>query len=153
MQLFVLCQSIWGLQRRYNKLKTTDMNYYNSKIIKGKDFSAVRSEVEAALKEEGFGILTEIDFQATMKKKLDKDYLPHVILGACNPTYADKVVSIEPHISTMLPCNVTIREMDSGDIEVAAMDPAAAMKVVENDEIVKHAEEVNGMLKNVLKAL
>jgi uncharacterized protein (DUF302 family) len=129
------------------------MNYYNSKIIKGKDFSEVRTEVEAALKEEGFGILTEIDFKATMKKKLDKDYLPHVILGACNPTYADKVVSIEPHISTMLPCNVTIREMENGEIEVSAMDPAVAMKVVENDEIVQHAKEVNEMLKNVLKAL
>jgi len=129
------------------------MNYYNSKIIKGKDFTLVRTEVEAALKEEGFGVLTEIDFQATMKKKLDKDYLPHVILGACNPTYADKVVSIEPHISTLLPCNVTIREMENGDIEVSAMDPSAAMKVVENDEIIQHAEEVNEMLKNVLKKI
>jgi uncharacterized protein (DUF302 family) len=88
-----------------------------------------------------------------MKKKLDKDYLPHVILGACNPTYADKVVSIEPHISTMLPCNVTIREMDNGEIEVSAIDPAAAMGVVENHEIVQHAEEVNEMLKNVLAAI
>lgn len=129
------------------------MNYYNSKIIKGKDFSTVRNDVETALKNEGFGVLTEIDFKATMKKKLDKDYLPHVILGACNPTYADKVVSIEPHISTMLPCNVTIREMENGDIEVSAIDPAAAMKVVGNDQIVKHAEEVNNMLKNVLKAI
>jgi len=129
------------------------MNYFHSKIVSEKAFSTVRSEAEAALKEEGFGILTEIDFQATMKKKLGKDYLPHVILGACNPTYADKVVSIEPHISTMLPCNVTIREMDNGDIEVSAIDPAAAMGVVENDELVKHAEEVNQMLKNALKAL
>lgn len=129
------------------------MNYFHSKIVSGKGFSTVRSEAEAALKEEGFGILTEIDFQATMKKKLGKDYLPHVILGACNPTYADKVVSIEPHISTMLPCNVTVREMDNGDIEVSAIDPAAAMGVVENDELVKHAEEVNQMLKNALNAL
>jgi uncharacterized protein (DUF302 family) len=129
------------------------MNYYHSKILMGKSFDAVRDAVEAALKDNGFGVLTEIDFQATMKKKLGKDYLPHVILGACNPTYADKVVSIEPHISTMLPCNVTIREMESGDIEVTAIDPAAAMGVVENDELVQHAEEVNEMLKNVLKAI
>lgn len=129
------------------------MNYYHSKILEGKDFDSVRTEVEAALKEEGFGVLTEIDFKATMKKKLDKDYLPHVILGACNPAYADKVVAIEPHISTMLPCNVTIREMDNGEIEVTAIDPAAAMAVVDNNELVQHAEEVNEMLKNVLKAL
>ncbi len=129
------------------------MNYYHSKILKEKSFEAVRNDVEAALKAEGFGVLTEIDFKATMKKKLDKDYLPHVILGACNPTYADKVVSIDPHISTMLPCNVTIREMDSGDIEVSAIDPAATMGVVENDELVQYAEEVNSMLKNVLEAI
>jgi len=129
------------------------MKYYHSKIVKGKAFDAVRQDVEAALKEEGFGVLTEIDFKATMKKKLDKDYLPHVILGACNPTYADKVVSIEPHISTMLPCNVTIREMEDGDIEVTAIDPAAAMGVVGNDKLVQHAEEVNEMLKNVLAAI
>jgi uncharacterized protein (DUF302 family) len=129
------------------------MNYYHSKIVKEKSFDAVRNVVEAALKDNGFGVLTEIDFQATMKKKLDKDYLPHVILGACNPTYADKVVSIEPHISTMLPCNVTIRELENGDIEVAAIDPAAAMGVVENDELVQHAKEVNEMLKNVLTAI
>ncbi|SMG42809.1 Uncharacterized conserved protein, DUF302 family [Marivirga sericea] len=129
------------------------MNYYHSKIVKGKSFETVRNAVEVALKDNGFGVLTEIDFKATMKKKLNKDYLPHVILGACNPTYADKVVSIEPHISTMLPCNVTIREMESGEIEVSAIDPAAAMGVVENEEIVQHAEEVNEMLKNVLKAI
>ncbi|WKV13507.1 DUF302 domain-containing protein [Marivirga harenae] len=129
------------------------MNYYHSKILKDKDFNTVRSEVESALKEEGFGVLTEIDFKATMKIKLDKDYLPHVILGACNPTYADKVVSIEPHISTMLPCNVTIREMEDGNIEVTAIDPASAMAVVENEELVQHAKEVNNMLKNVLEAI
>lgn len=129
------------------------MKYYHSKILKGKDFDTVRTEVESALKEKGFGVLTEIDFKATMKKKLDKDYLPHVILGACNPSYADKVVSIEPHISTMLPCNVTIREMEDGDIEVTVIDPAAAMAVVENEELVQHAKEVNEMLKNVLQAI
>lgn len=126
------------------------MKYYHSKILKGKEFNTVRNDVEQALKAEGFGVLTEIDFKATMKKKLDKEYLPHVILGACNPSYADKVVSIEPHISTMLPCNVTIRQMESGEIEITAIDPAAAMAVVENEELVKHAAEVNKMLKSVL---
>jgi uncharacterized protein (DUF302 family) len=129
------------------------MNYYHSKKIEGKSFEKVRDAVEVSLKDNGFGILTEIDFKATMKKKLDKDYLPHVILGACNPTYADKVVSIEPHISTMLPCNVTIREMESGAIEVSAIDPAATMAVVENEELVQHAKEVNEMLKKVLEAI
>ncbi|WKK86801.1 DUF302 domain-containing protein [Marivirga arenosa] len=129
------------------------MNYYNSTIIKGKNFKQVREEVEAALKEEGFGILTEIDFQATMKKKLDKEYLPHLILGACNPGYADKVVSLEPHVSTLLPCNVTLRELENGDVEVSAIDPSAAMSVVENEELVQYAEEVNNMLKKAINSL
>jgi len=129
------------------------MNYYNSTIIKGKNFKQVREEVEAALKEEGFGILTEIDFKATMKKKLDKEYLPHLILGACNPGYADKVVSLEPHVSTLLPCNVTVRELENGDVEVSAIDPSAAMSVVENEELVQYAEEVNNMLKKAINSL
>ncbi|WKK82485.2 DUF302 domain-containing protein [Marivirga arenosa] len=129
------------------------MNYYNSTMIKGKNFKQVREEVEAALKEEGFGILTEIDFKATMKKKLDKEYLPHLILGACNPGYADKVVSLEPHVSTLLPCNVTVRELENGDVEVSAIDPSAAMSVVENEELVQYAEEVNNMLKKAINSL
>ncbi|MFT6443080.1 MAG: hypothetical protein ACJASM_002638, partial [Salibacteraceae bacterium] len=84
------------------------MKYFNSKTITGTTISVIRPKVEEELQKEGFGVLTEIDIQATMKKKLDKDYLPHVILGACNPVYADKVISIEPTISTMLPCNVTL---------------------------------------------
>lgn len=88
------------------------MNYYNSKIITGITIAAIRAKVEEELKKEGFGILTEIDIQATMKDKLDIDYLPHFILGACNPIYAHKVISIEPTISTMLPCNITIRELE-----------------------------------------
>ena len=129
------------------------MEYYTSKTISGQDFQSVRNKIEESLKEVGFGVLTEIDIQTTMKKKLDKDYLPHVILGACSPVYADKVLSIEPQISTMLPCNVTIRETESGDIEVAAIDPVAAMSVVKNEELEKHAVEVQEKLKEVVNAL
>lgn len=129
------------------------MNYYTAKTITGLDFQSVRSKVEESLKSEGFGVLTEIDIKATMKKKLDKDYLPHLILGACSPVYADKVLSIEPQIGTMLPCNVTIRELESGDIEVAAIDPAAAMSVVENDNLEIHAAEVQEKLKRVVDSL
>ena len=129
------------------------MEYYTSKTISGQDFQSVRNKIEESLKEVGFGVLTEIDIQTTMKKKLDKDYLPHVILGACSPVYADKVLTIEPQVGTMLPCNITIRETESGDIEVAAIDPVAAMSVVENDELEKHAVEVQEKLKGVVNAL
>jgi uncharacterized protein (DUF302 family) len=126
------------------------MKYYNSKTIQAKNLQEIRAAVEEALKTEGFGVLTEIDIQATMKKKLDKDYLPHIILGACNPVYADKVLSVDPNISTMLPCNVTIRELETGDFEVAMMDTVAAMSAVGNPKIEIHAKEVQAKLDKVM---
>jgi uncharacterized protein (DUF302 family) len=126
------------------------MKYFNSKTITGTTVSAIRPKVEEELLKEGFGVLTEIDIQATMKKKLDKDYLPHVILGACNPVYADKVISIEPTISTMLPCNVTLRELGNGDVEIAVIDPSAAMGAVGNADLETAANEVQIKLMNVL---
>ena len=126
------------------------MKYYNSKIITGTTIAAMRPKVEDELKKEGFGVLTEIDLQATMKKKLNKDYLPHIILGACNPVYADKVLSIEPTISTMLPCNVTIRELGNGDVEIAIIDPSAAMGAVGNKDLEDAANEVQNKLMKVL---
>lgn len=129
------------------------MKYYNSKIINGTTITALRPMIEEELKKESFGVLTEIDIQATMKKKLNKDYLPHVILGACNPVYADKVLSIEPTISTMLPCNVTLRELGNGNVEVAVINPSAAMGAVGNPKLDIHAKEVQEKLMNFLNSL
>lgn len=129
------------------------MKYCNIKVIAGTTVPAIRPIVEEALKTEGFGVLTEIDIQATMKKKLDKDYLPHIILGACNPAYADNVLSIDPNISTMLPCNVTIRELANGEIEIATIDPLAAMGAVGNKALEVFAKEVNDKLLRVLNAV
>ncbi len=126
------------------------MKYYNSKTIANTTLAAIRPKVVEELKKEGFGVLTEIDLQATMKNKLNKDYLPHVILGACNPVYADKVLSIEPTISTMLPCNVTIRELGNGDVEVAMIASAIAMSTIGNKELEQAANEVDEKLMNVL---
>ncbi len=126
------------------------MKYYNSKTISGTTVAAIRPKVEEELKKEGFGVLTEIDIQATMKKKLGKDYLPHLILGACNPVYADKVISIEPSISTMLPCNVTLRELANGDVEIAVIDPSAAMGAVGNADLETAAKDVEEKLMKVL---
>jgi len=126
------------------------MKYYNSKIIDSTTLAAIRPKVEAELKKEGFGILTEIDLQTTMKKKLNKDYLPHVILGACNPEYADKVLSIEPTISTMLPCNVTIRELGDGNVEIAIIAPLVAMSAIGNNALTEEAYEVQEKLNTVL---
>lgn len=127
------------------------MNYFNSKKIAGSKVTDIRSKVEEALKAEGFGILTEIDIQATMKKKLDKDYLPHLILGACNPVFADKVLSVDQHISLMLPCNVTIRELENNEVEVAIINTLESMKVIKNPVVEEYAKEVNEKLNRVLK--
>lgn len=129
------------------------MKYYQSKVLKSDDLASLRTKVEAGLKEVGFGVLTEIDLQATMKKKLDKDYPPFLILGACNPVFADKVLTSEPHVSTLLPCNVIIRSLGGDDYEVSIMDPAAAMSVVKNPAIVDLAGEVREKLMGMLEGL
>jgi len=129
------------------------MQYYQIRNLKENDIRTVRMKVEAALKKEGFGILTEIDIQSVMKQKLNKQYLPHVILGACNPSYADKVLTLDPRISTLLPCNVTIRQLESGETEVAVMDPSAVMSIVGNTELETYANEVREKLSSVLDSL
>jgi uncharacterized protein (DUF302 family) len=127
------------------------MSYYHSKIITGTTLAALRPKVVEELKKEGFGVLTEIDLQATLKSKLNKDYLPHTILGACNPVYADKVLSIEPTVSTMLPCNVTLRELGNGNVEIAIIAPSAAMSAIGNRALELAANEVEEKLLVVLK--
>jgi uncharacterized protein (DUF302 family) len=129
------------------------MKYYINKTLEAQSFPGVKDKVTSALKDEGFGVLTEIDIQATMKKKLDKDYLPTLILGACNPGFADKVLSIDQNMSAMLPCNVTIRELGNGKIEVSAIDPEAAMVPVGRDEIKPLAKEVKEKLARAIEAI
>lgn len=126
------------------------MSYFHSITVKSPSIEQLREKVEGALKSEGFGVLTEIDVQATMKKKLDKDYSPYLILGACNPVFADKVLSAEPHIGVLLPCNVTIRQLDAGNFEVAMMNPGAAMSAVQNPAIEPLANEVGEKLQRAL---
>lgn len=128
------------------------MSYFLSKTVSG-SVKDLRPRVEEALKQEGFGILTEIDIQAVMKAKLDKDYEPHIILGACNPGYADKVLSIDPNMSTLLPCNVTLRDVSDGKVEISAIAPLVAMAPVNNKEIEAAAQEVNDKLQRVLNSI
>jgi len=127
------------------------MKHYQSKIIKGVSVDEIRPKVEEELKKVGFGVLTEINIQKVMKEKLDKDYLPHVILGACSPVYADKILSVDPSISTLLPCNVTLRDMGDGNVEVATMNIMEVMKIVDNENAVGIAKEVQESLAMVLK--
>ena len=128
------------------------MEYYFSKTINGNFDNAVQ-KVTDSLKTEGFGILTEIDLKATLKKKLDVDFYNYRILGACNPPFAYKALLVEDKIGTMLPCNVIVQEKVQGQIEVSAVDPAASMLSIENDDLREIATEIRVKLQNVIAQL
>jgi uncharacterized protein (DUF302 family) len=132
--------------------KEGEMSYYFSQKIRG-SFDEVREKVIASLKEEGFGILTEIDVKQTLKKKLDVDFHNYKILGACNPPFAYKALQAENKIGTMLPCNVIVQEEKEGEIEVAAVDPVASMKAVDNPDLFGIAQQVREKLKKVVMSL
>lgn len=128
------------------------MEYYFSKTIAGSFDNAVQ-KVTDALKAEGFGILTEINIKATLKKKLDVDFYNYKILGACNPPFAYKALLAEDKIGTMLPCNVIVQEKVDGRVEISAVDPAASMQAIENEELAGIAKEIRGKLQKVIEQL
>lgn len=128
------------------------MSYTFSKIVQG-EFDAVAQKVTEELKKEGFGILTEIDVQDTLKKKLDVDFRKYKILGACNPHFAYQALQYESEIGSMLPCNVVLQENESGAIRVSAIDPVKSMKAVENEKLGEVAEAVREKLQKVIAVL
>lgn len=128
------------------------MSYYFTKVL-ATDFDTAIAKVTEALKEEGFGILTEIDMQAALKNKLGVDFRPYRILGACNPPFAHRAVQAEPHIGTMLPCNVIVQEHAPGRVEVSAVDPVASMRAVANSDLGALAGEVRDQLERVIGRL
>ncbi|MFE8071769.1 DUF302 domain-containing protein [Marinobacteraceae bacterium S3BR75-40.1] len=128
------------------------MSYTIDRIITDADFEAVDERTRKALSEAGFGILTEIDVKATMKKKLDKDMSAYRILGACNPNMAWQAIGIEPRVGAMLPCNVILREVPDG-VEVSAIDPVASMTAIDNAQLKDVAGQVRDMLSKVVEAV
>ena len=126
------------------------MSYTIDRTIENTDFEEVDSRTRAALATHGFGVLTEIDVQATMKKKLDVDMTPYRILGACNPQMAHQAIGMEPKIGAMLPCNVILRAIEGG-VEVSAVDPVASMQAIDNDELHAVAGQVREMLSAVIQ--
>ena len=129
------------------------MSYYISTTLKNTTFKDAIEKTTAALKEEGFGVLTEIDLKATLKKKLDADFYNYTILGACNPQMAYQALQAENKIGTMLPCNVIVQEREPGIVEVSAVDPAASMMAVENNSLGDIAKEVQMKLAKVIQSI
>ncbi|MBE0423104.1 MAG: DUF302 domain-containing protein [Lutibacter sp.] len=129
------------------------MDYYYSTILNNITFDEAIEKVTAELQKEGFGVLTEIDIKATLKKKLDVDFYNYRILGACNAPFAYKALKAEDKIGTMLPCNVIVQEKEPGIIEVSAINPIVSMQAVVNESLAPIALEIGDKLNRVLANL
>jgi uncharacterized protein (DUF302 family) len=125
------------------------MTYYFSKTIDA-GFDEAVGRTREALKAEGFGVITEIDVQKTLKTKIDVDFRRYLILGACNPAMAYEALQIEDKVGTMLPCNVVVQEREPGRVEIAAIDPVASMQAIENPGLTEKAAAVAGKLRSAL---
>ena len=128
------------------------MSYTINRTFHDSTFDEIDARTRAALADNGFGVLTEIDVKATMKKKLDIEMRPYLILGACNPKMAHEAIGIEPRVGAMLPCNVILREVDGG-VEVSAIDPVASMQAVDNTDLIAVAGHVRDLLARTVKAI
>jgi uncharacterized protein (DUF302 family) len=126
------------------------MAYYYNKTVRA-EFDEVVSRIKQALKDEGFGILTEIDVKDTLKKKLDVEFRNYRILGACNPPFAYKALQAEDKIGTMLPCNVVVQETAGGGVELAAINPVASMQAIGNPDLREIAETIGQKLKKIIQ--
>ncbi len=128
------------------------MNYYISKTIEG-TFDQVIEQVTDALKNIGFGIITTIDMRATLRQKLDVDFKPYTILGACNPNFAHKALQIEDKLGVILPCNVLVIDQGGGQIEVAAMHPAEMMRGLDKPQLNQLTREVSQKMEEMMRGL
>ncbi|MCF8357436.1 MAG: DUF302 domain-containing protein [Prolixibacteraceae bacterium] len=129
------------------------MNYYLSKIIKDIPFDKAEEIVREKLKDQGFGVITEIDIASTLKQKINEDFRPYKILGACNPRFAFKALSEEDKMGVMLPCNVCIQKKGNNEVEVITINPLETMKGNNSDEMNSLANEVHKRLKAMLDAI
>lgn len=128
------------------------MRYYISAKLQV-PFDDAIARTEAALKTEGFGVISRIDIQQTLKSKIDVDFRPYTILGACNPSLAYEALQLEDKVGLMLPCNVIVQQSGAGDVEVAAIDPVASMQAIDNTELMKAADTVRDKLARAIDQL
>ena len=128
------------------------MGYYISATLRV-PFDEAVARTRAALQQEGFGVITEIDVTRTLKDKIGVDFRPYLILGACNPALAHEALKLEDKVGTMLPCNVVVQVGEDGAVEVAAVDPVASMQAIDNPELAQKAAQVRDKLSAVIAAL
>lgn len=128
------------------------MSYYTAKTV-SLPFDDAVARTTAALKQEGFGVITQIDVRETLKQKLDVDFRPYRILGACNPALAYEALKLEDKVGTMLPCNVIVQDAGNGQTEVAAIDPVASMQAIGNPELAEKAQMVRAKLQQAIQSL
>ncbi len=133
-----------------NDMYAQETNMFFKKTISG-EFNQVLIKVKAEFKSEGFGVMTEIDMDQKLKEKLDVELKPYKILGVCNPGFAYEAMQAEPNIGVFLPCKVIIKQLDNNEIEVVSYDPVVLMKVLENEELTRLAEEVSAKIKAVIE--
>ncbi|HXH60332.1 MAG TPA: DUF302 domain-containing protein [Fimbriimonadaceae bacterium] len=130
----------------------TTVSYGYEAMLRGETMAAAREKVAAALKAEGFGVLTEIDVKETLKKKIDVDFRPYVILGACNPNLAHKALTADPQIGLLLPCNVVLQQAEGG-IKVSALKPAIMFQVVDDPALKPVAEDADARIRRAMASL
>jgi uncharacterized protein (DUF302 family) len=128
------------------------MSYYFAKTLEA-GFDEAVARTREALQREGFGVITEIDVSQTLKTKIGVDFRPYLILGACNPTMAHEALRLEDKVGTMLPCNVVVQELEPGRAEVAAIDPVASMRAIDNPKLLETAQLVAAKLKAVIASI
>ncbi len=128
------------------------MDYHISKTL-NLPFEEAIAATTASLKRHGFGVLTDIDVQTTLKNKLDVSFRPYRILGACNPKMAHQALRLEDKIGTLLPCNVIVQQHEDGHVEVSAIDPVASMQAIDREELSRIAEAIRDMLRRVIEEI
>lgn len=128
------------------------MSYYHAKIL-NLPFDAALAAARAALAQQGFGVITEIDIRQTLQAKLGESFRPYTILGACNPRLAHEALQLEDKVGTMLPCNVVVQQRSDGSTEVAAIDPVASMQAIDNPDLKEKAGEVAARLRAAIDGL
>jgi uncharacterized protein (DUF302 family) len=129
------------------------MSYTIDRTFTGESFDTIVERTRAALADKGFGVLTEIDVKATMKKKIDADMGDYLILGACNPKMANEAIKLEPRVGAMLPCNVIVRKTGDDEVMVSAIDPVASMQAIPNQTLKDVAVQVREMLAGAIEGV